>query len=240
MKLEETNQRQKELLEESLAQQSNLPFDSGYTRLDASDDLEPLYEAGDEDTEAQQHETDYDSKKHTAETPDKEDARNSGATGDFLSKLFSTGNEEEEEDGDEDADGQLRMDKVVKKVMRLLSELKDDEPDKKTDKERERNDMGRIDNEAKDERTDGYQTDSSHDRHKWKVRVRKLAQKDADREAVQEEDETDGKFSKMLEEAKQEIEKRIKKGLEEAGVKTEGFALHRVLHSVESVKVFLL
>ena len=227
----------KQKLDEAFKEETTLPYDSGPSSSDA-EDMEPLYEAGDEDAAARQHEAAYDkAQKQTATTANKEKLTDSETVGDFFFKVLNLKNKKEKhsttndgassEDEDEDKDNPLRMDKVFQRVMNLLSELKEDASDK-TDETgmRKKNEKEETDQTMDEEKADDQAETMVDDKNKWKVRVRKVSQEDAnevgEKRVEDGEEPEEEEFFQMLEKTKKELEKMIKKGLEEAGVKPEG------------------
>ncbi|XP_062519774.1 RNA polymerase-associated protein LEO1-like isoform X2 [Corticium candelabrum] len=223
---------------EVLNKQTSLPFDSGFSDYDM--DSEPFYEPGDEDAAARKHEADYDRRHKYSSTPLTETMKTN-----WLKKILSLKNGEEDTsehesisnnddgdsgggDGDEDddddedgGDGSLKMNKVVKKVMNLLSELKDNDKKEIADEEKMENRQG---DKGKKKTNSGYDSNKvPGDSNNWKVRVRKMAQEETDHEMVEdEEEEKHLEITEALNKMKKKLENMIMQKLKEAGVRTEG------------------
>jgi hypothetical protein len=256
-KLEEMIKLNKQKLNKAVKEKSTLPYDSGSSSSDVQD-MEPLYEAGDEDEAARQHEAAYDRKKQAGTSTNRDRLMNFYPTGDYMFKLFNIENKKEHttsDDGGANAEGTsddgdanaevtsdnggantevndeafpMKMDKVVQRVMNLLSELKDDNSDKTDEngmtKNNENDDTDDL--PMDEEKADDQSETMVDDRSKWKVRVRKVPQEDAEEVGEEKKGDSEGEeedeYSQMLKRTKKELETMLKKALKKAGVKSEG------------------
>eukprot|EP00118_Oscarella_pearsei_P009153 m.51100 g.51100 ORF g.51100 m.51100 type:complete len:262 (+) comp34112_c0_seq23:813-1598(+) len=178
---------------------------------------DPLYEPGEEHAEAAKYEEEYDAK---AQRKTSKTTQNEGSHG----------------------DEPFVMENVVKKLLGMFSELKDETGENSEERKTKGSVSWSTDKEGQSNDGDD-DSDDGLNSHTWKVRVRKVktaaegGKRDGsnlDKKAKKEDKGDEGEegdekvensseeFAEALNKAKEQIESMFKKGLEEAGIKTEG------------------